>query len=128
MSSGSEWYAEYLKSDHWRRLRERKLIRAEYRCQKCGEEALMYEGGCYNLQVHHLTYERCPNNELFSDLEVLCQACHQAEHFDNPISHEDMRMWARRRISDQFIKDYSYVDEVDLEIKAWDDLAEAAGL
>ncbi len=42
----------------------------KYTCARCGRIK-----SAANLQVHHLTYERL-GNELPSDLQVLCHACH----------------------------------------------------
>jgi hypothetical protein len=65
-------YAEYLKTPHWQRLRERALVSAGYRCQVCNS-------GQGPLNVHHRTYER-RGRELPSDLIVLCEKCHSLFH------------------------------------------------
>jgi 5-methylcytosine-specific restriction endonuclease McrA len=72
-------YDDYLKSEHWRETRERKLLRSGYRCQgyrgfhvKCVAEGVQ-------LDVHHLTYARL-GRELESDLIVLCHDCHGKAH------------------------------------------------
>lgn len=128
MSTGSEWYAEYLESPHWRRLRAIKLARSEHRCERCGELGVQFEDTWYNLQVHHLTYERCPDNEELSDLEVLCTACHQQEHLDDPISHAEMRAMTNHRIIERTMMwDRSEPDEIDAEVAAWDALELAYG-
>jgi 5-methylcytosine-specific restriction endonuclease McrA len=63
-------YRAYLRSPHWRRTRKEALIRAEGRCEECGEAKR-------RLEVHHKTYERL-GAELPEDLLVLCQDCHPA--------------------------------------------------
>lgn len=67
-------YQEYLRSDHWRDIRESKLTTAGYKCEKCGKDAIDA-----NLEVHHLTYDRI-GKERFGDLQVLCRNCHKATH------------------------------------------------
>ena len=63
-------YELYLQTDHWVRLRERKLKQSGYRCKVCKKKD--------TLQVHHKTYER-RGREKLKDLEVLCDECHEKE-------------------------------------------------
>lgn len=66
-----EYYrGEYLKSDHWRELRGRKL-KANPCCQTCGIDK--------NLDVHHMQYKNLYDVEL-SDLMTLCRPCHNKVH------------------------------------------------
>lgn len=67
-------YREYLQSDHWQNIRERKLAAVWHRCEKCN---LPDHKG--QLEVHHLTYARVGCEEL-SDLQVLCSVCHDKAH------------------------------------------------
>lgn len=64
-------YKDYLESDHWKRLRKRKLYQSGNKCQLCGSKE--------NLNVHHNTYENrgCEKDE---DLVVLCNECHKKHH------------------------------------------------
>lgn len=69
-------YKEYLKSEHWKTIREYKLIDVGRRCQVCNSPN--------KLAVHH----RCYNNlgEEFNsmhDLTVLCYKCHSRVHGKN---------------------------------------------
>ena len=64
-------YGDYLKTDHWKRLRRAALRYARNRCQVCY--------GTGNLHVHHRTYDR-RGCELMSDLTVLCDPCHSVFH------------------------------------------------
>lgn len=65
-----EWYRwRYLKSDHWKELRKRKL-RANPTCQRCPQPAI---------QVHHLRYKSIFDVTL-DDLESVCVGCHGREH------------------------------------------------
>jgi len=62
---------EYLRSEHWRTVRQGALERADHRCQVCN--------GDKHLDVHHRTYERL-GAELDHDLTVLCRTCHSVFH------------------------------------------------
>ncbi len=65
-------YAEYLKSDHWKEIRELMIERANNKCGECGRITR-------RLEVHHVTYDRL-GEELFMDLRVLCRVCHANLH------------------------------------------------
>lgn len=76
-----DWYRRYLESEEWQRIRDAKLAAADYRCERCPTFGRRGPGGMVlGLQVHHLTYERCPGQERIDDLKVLCIVCHQVEH------------------------------------------------
>ncbi len=64
-----DWYVK--KSFIWKAIREWALERAKYKCERCG--------ATFPLQVHHKTYIRL-GKEMPSDLEVLCESCHEKEH------------------------------------------------
>lgn len=78
------WYAEYLRSHEWKKLRARILRQRGKRCELCGTGQYATVG-CVRtsmpsvLQVHHLTYERV-GEELDDDLVVLCRDCHKQLH------------------------------------------------
>jgi hypothetical protein len=76
-------YADYLKSTHWERIRERAIARSLGRCQLCN--ALPTERA--SLHVHHRTYERV-GAEYLEDLIALCEACHRLFHDRLPKSAE----------------------------------------
>jgi hypothetical protein len=61
-------YSEYLKTTHWRRVRQWALERARRACALCPTTR--------DLQVHHRSYARvgCEQPE---DLLVLCRRCHE---------------------------------------------------
>lgn len=61
---------EYLKSDHWLKLRAEKL-RASPRCENCGS--------LKRLEPHHLDYRNLYDVGL-DDLVTLCRKCHCQEH------------------------------------------------
>jgi hypothetical protein len=72
-TASRDFYLAYLNSPGWRKVRNRALKRAFYRCERCGEKR--------DIQVHHKTYERL-GAEWDSDLEVLCRDHHEREHLD----------------------------------------------
>ena len=64
-------YADYLKTNWWKRRRLKAIRQARRKCNRCGRRD--------KLQVHHLNYKRLWM-ERRSDLEVLCCGCHRHEH------------------------------------------------
>lgn len=66
-------YAEYLQTDHWRRVREAAL-RRQPRCAMCGRES--------GLRVHHNSYDRLWAEEP-EDLCVVCGDCHERHHLNH---------------------------------------------
>lgn len=76
---------EYLRSSWWLHRREVALKRAGRKCGPCGAST--------RLQVHHLSYDRL-GAELDSDLEVLCDPCHEKHHFDESRRH-DVRLYLK---------------------------------
>lgn len=60
----------YLKSDHWKSIREDKLNK-NGRCEKCGTTN--------SLDVHHVNYRGLYDVKL-EDLKTLCRICHEKEH------------------------------------------------
>ena len=66
-----EWYRKiYLKSEHWKQLRAKKLARNS-KCAICGSMEAN--------DIHHIRY-----SELFdvttADLRLLCRSCHEKVH------------------------------------------------
>ncbi|HEX5449167.1 MAG TPA: HNH endonuclease signature motif containing protein [Gaiellaceae bacterium] len=81
-------YRKYLKSIEWQRIRNRELLRANYRCERCGAA---YPNA--TLHVHHLHYERV-GAEDEGDLAVLCSFCHTNLH-DGRRGDPANRPWAK---------------------------------
>lgn len=69
-------YDWYLKTDHWRNLREKALTRFRSKCAVCNSAG--------NLEVHHRTYANLGNEEP-EDLTVLCDSCHELFHSNGKI-------------------------------------------
>ena len=62
----------YLKSEVWKKLRQKILNRSDHICEGCGEAPAT--------QVHHMNYERWGGNELLIDLLAVCRDCHKKLH------------------------------------------------
>jgi 5-methylcytosine-specific restriction endonuclease McrA len=65
-------YREYLKSDHWRRLRALALSRDRESCKWCGSK--------HRLEVHHHFYRSSWYDTQLDDLVTLCPNCHDVAH------------------------------------------------
>lgn len=67
-----DWYRiVYLRSDHWRSLREQAFEKYGRICHECKRRGRM--------DVHHLNY-RSIFDVSVDDLQVLCRKCHRKEH------------------------------------------------
>ena len=64
-------YYEYMKSPEWKAKREERLKHDNFQCQICHT--------AINLVVHHVTYDRLGNEDLY-DIVKLCQKCHEKVH------------------------------------------------
>lgn len=82
-------YSAFINSAAWKWIREQALADRHRRCERCGSQ--------WQLHVHHLTYERFGGQELLSDLEVLCRACHRAEHKTGPLGERKKALARQRR-------------------------------
>jgi hypothetical protein len=64
-------YSEYLKTEHWLKVRQEALDRSRSKCQLCASTN--------RLEVHHNTYDS-KGKELPEDVIVLCRKCHSKHH------------------------------------------------
>lgn len=64
-------YAEYLKSEEWKKLRARALRRDKKTCRACGKPAAV---------VHHIRYPKNLGQERLDWLYSLCSPCHNRIH------------------------------------------------
>jgi len=71
LKSENDWYYHYLRTFHWRLLRQTLLDYADHKCQVCSETE--------DLEVHHNTYEHLWFEETY-DLVVLCSKHHELIH------------------------------------------------
>lgn len=65
-------YQLYIDSAQWREVRLTRLTIDRCRCQGCGTGL--------DLHVHHLTYERFGNEDVYTDLVTVCGTCHRRIH------------------------------------------------
>ncbi len=63
-------YLTYINSAAWKRRAEAAIVKAGYRCERCGRSKFSRP-----LTVHHLNYEHLGHEEN-NDLQVLCPPCH----------------------------------------------------
>jgi hypothetical protein len=74
-------YLEVLHSERWQQLKWRRIMRAEFACERCGRR---YHGrrvktAMRYFQLHHRHY-RTVGRESLADVAVLCRLCHRLEH------------------------------------------------
>lgn len=67
-------YKEYLKSNHWKKLR-RRYVKKTSICEMCNKNKS-------NLQLHHKTYVNLGNEDR-EDLMIPCPKCHAEVHAKN---------------------------------------------
>ena len=65
-------YKQYIRSDMWRDLREKRLKMDAYQCTRCFSTT--------NLQVHHRKYPDSWHKDNTANLQTLCQSCHLSKH------------------------------------------------
>ena len=65
-------YQFFLGSDEWKAIRDNLFILRGKQCERCRST--------YNIQVHHLNYNKPWGQEEPEDLEILCETCHKKEH------------------------------------------------
>lgn len=65
-------YSDHLGSFYWKRLRYRKFIAVDWRCERCSVQT-------NQLAAHHRHYATLGYEEI-EDLEALCSECHRLEH------------------------------------------------
>lgn len=68
-------YRQYISSPYWHLVTMFYRCKANFRCQRCGEQRMA------KLSIHHKTYEHI-GSELQhpEDIEVICARCHMKEH------------------------------------------------
>ena len=82
---------------HGRRFRRELLIRARWRCERCGARPVEEQ-----LHVHHrVPLERGGEVFDFGNCEVLCEPCHRAEHSKIRVPPSETSEWENLRRSDE---------------------------
>lgn len=72
MSKRRDEYYKYLESSHWKKLRLEAFKRDGYKCVKCGSP--------WSLRGHHKRYRKDIRSCTVSDIETLCNRCHEKHH------------------------------------------------
>jgi transposase-like protein len=66
-------YGEFLKTVYWKKIKDKKLREAKYKCAVCNSKL--------ELNVHHKTYSNHGKEHAnLDDLVVLCSECHAIFH------------------------------------------------
>ena len=94
-------YIEYLKTEQWQALAQKRMEIDGYRCCMCGCRGTMGN----RLEIHHLTYRTLYHERPYEDLLTLCHACHKATHkmMERVTSPDGRRGWKNERIPDVHI-------------------------
>jgi 5-methylcytosine-specific restriction endonuclease McrA len=128
-------YADYLRTNHWRQLRKRKIVAVDGRCERCGFYGQRdKEGRMHGLDVHHLTYEHLGHEDM-ADLETLCRTCHREQHGLPGPTREQERARTTNRINGRLGLDFEpdddlllamglVSDDITVEVRAWDSIAD----
>ena len=92
MNDAKRQYREYLESEHWKNLKDRKKRKSPRKtCPGC---ALVKP-----LQLHHMLYRGDPENTELYDLMWLCDDCHKLFHelhgLQVPPDMRRNRMWLK---------------------------------
>lgn len=65
-------YQDYLKSDHWKGVKEKASKRENYkRCECCGD---------YKVELHHRSYKSILTKDELRNIIALCREHHQEVH------------------------------------------------
>lgn len=69
-------YLEYLISPEWQAKKQQRLKIDGYRCRGCGKPHTPEEP----LHCHHINYYHFGNEDVYTDIESLCEECHKTIH------------------------------------------------
>lgn len=72
ITSHKQNYNDYISSEEWFKKRKLALKFHGKSCKKCGTSK--------RLHVHHMTYVNFKNENIETDLTVLCKKCHEKYH------------------------------------------------
>ena len=82
---------EYIKTEAWRKKRQRVFRRDRFQCVYCGCSKNL-EVQHVTLEVHHITYKRLGAEDI-SDLVTLCNDCHQLIHEERYYLYTTRQFW-----------------------------------
>ena len=72
----SEEYKRYIRSPEWEQKKAERMRIDNYSCVMCGRN----REHCRTLQVHHVTYARLGDENIYTDLCTVCGSCHKKLH------------------------------------------------
>lgn len=93
-------YQRYLMSNEWKWKRDKRLA-IDGKCSICGRP--------FDLQVHHMTYSNCPNEQI-TDLITVCRNCHERIESKKAYPGYDSFSIVNKLIVEQFIKQHKERD------------------
>lgn len=73
----SEFYKKYMHSEEWRKKAAQRIEIDGHKCVMCDRPESRCRKG---LAVHHITYQRLGNENVYTDIVSLCDSCHQKIH------------------------------------------------
>ncbi len=119
-------YKAVIASKRWRDLRVRLMRQRGERCERCGKT--WAPGYKATLQLHHKTYERL-GGEYDSDLQLVCEACHETADIERAIEarvrakdalyEAQLDGWARKKYGDDYIRTLEDQDQIEEEFEEW---------
>lgn len=74
MSTGKDWYQDYLASSHWKQMRKNVYNKYGSRCSVVGCRGK-------KLHIHHLSYQFVGTPQELNDLRPLCWLHHRLAHY-----------------------------------------------
>lgn len=92
----NEEYKQYLKSDKWKRIVQKRLEIDGFRCVICGCKGTQSNP----LTIHHLSYKHIGKEDeqdhIYTDLATLCNLDHASVHklMDRVTSRTGRRGWS----------------------------------
>lgn len=72
MSKQKKLYLKYLESGHWKKLRRQAFERDGWKCVICGSTR--------RLRGHHTKYRKDLRSCTVSDIQTMCEGCHEKHH------------------------------------------------
>lgn len=70
--NNNKLYKEYMKSDEWIKKSFERMKIDDFQCVLCGSVG--------DLEVHHISYKRLTNEDVYQDLVTVCPRCHVLLH------------------------------------------------
>lgn len=92
-------YRHYLESEEWRAIRERILLRDDFKCRLCGSSE--------HLHCHHINGKyRFHEGDHPESLMVLCESCHTMIHSYYRVCDSIKEFYDKKRHEEQLKRGY----------------------